>query len=327
MPGVSSVERSTSGLRCRRSSNRASRSVQPHHVFVKDRAGGLVARLVARQGLPRGGAGAAGCLPRRHWQGRRGMSQHPVWPCRHPTGRPLHRSVAIRPTGRAADRAMRKRGPTEPGARKRGSERRPARTDTATPAARSGVRLLVYLNGPCTSARHASKWLPERKASWLTIRCQSAAACAQSAAMVDRMRESGITEGDDQASGKSHRQRRDRFGQAHAWDGKTGAGHPPNRLSAAISPPFLQAVETIGAISGRVIVTGVGKGDHIGVKIAATLASTGTPAFFACTPPGANHGDLGMVGRGDAARCWRCRAAEASSCATSSPIHVASPYP
>jgi arabinose-5-phosphate isomerase len=61
----------------------------------------------------------------------------------------------------------------------------------------------------------------------------------------------------------------------------------------------MQAVETIGGISGRVIVTGVGKSGHIGVKIAATLASTGTPAFFMHAAE-ANHGDLGMVGLGDA---------------------------
>lgn len=66
-----------------------------------------------------------------------------------------------------------------------------------------------------------------------------------------------------------------------------------------LAGPFMQAIETIGEISGRVIVTGVGKSGHIGVKIAATLASTGTPAFFMHAAE-ANHGDLGMVGRGDA---------------------------
>ncbi|MGO4843820.1 SIS domain-containing protein, partial [Rhizobiaceae sp. 2RAB30] len=49
---------------------------------------------------------------------------------------------------------------------------------------------------------------------------------------------------------------------------------------------------------GRVIVTGVGKSGHIGAKIAATLASTGTPAFFVHSAE-ANHGDLGMISRGD----------------------------
>src|SRR5690606_17622963 len=52
-------------------------------------------------------------------------------------------------------------------------------------------------------------------------------------------------------------------------------------------------------IPGRVIVTGVGKSGHIGSKIAATLASTGTPAYFV-HPAEANHGDLGMITRDDA---------------------------
>ncbi|MBX4861632.1 KpsF/GutQ family sugar-phosphate isomerase [Rhizobium sophorae] len=65
-----------------------------------------------------------------------------------------------------------------------------------------------------------------------------------------------------------------------------------------LAGPFTRAVEVIGDISGRVIVTGVGKSGHIGVKIAATLASTGTPAFFVHAAE-ANHGDLGMIGQGD----------------------------
>jgi arabinose-5-phosphate isomerase len=69
-------------------------------------------------------------------------------------------------------------------------------------------------------------------------------------------------------------------------------------LDGSLAEPFARAVEVAGAISGRVIVTGVGKSGHIGVKIAATLASTGTPAFFMHAAE-ANHGDLGMVGRGD----------------------------
>ncbi|TIQ61413.1 MAG: SIS domain-containing protein, partial [Mesorhizobium sp.] len=59
------------------------------------------------------------------------------------------------------------------------------------------------------------------------------------------------------------------------------------------------AVDAIARIEGRVIVTGVGKSGHIGSKIAATLASTGTPAFFV-HPAEANHGDLGMIARDDA---------------------------
>ncbi|MET0169532.1 MAG: SIS domain-containing protein, partial [Aliihoeflea sp.] len=59
-----------------------------------------------------------------------------------------------------------------------------------------------------------------------------------------------------------------------------------------LSGAFVKAVETVAGINGRVIVTGVGKSGHIGSKIAATLASTGTPAFFV-HPAEANHGDLG----------------------------------
>ena len=57
---------------------------------------------------------------------------------------------------------------------------------------------------------------------------------------------------------------------------------------------FLQALELILNIRGRVIVSGIGKSGHVGRKIAATLASTGTPAFFV-HPAEASHGDLGMI--------------------------------
>ncbi|RVD64382.1 KpsF/GutQ family sugar-phosphate isomerase, partial [Mesorhizobium sp. M7A.F.Ca.ET.027.03.2.1] len=70
-------------------------------------------------------------------------------------------------------------------------------------------------------------------------------------------------------------------------------------LENGLAGPFAQAVETISGIEGRLIVTGVGKSGHIGSKIAATLASTGTPAFFV-HPAEANHGDLGMIARDDA---------------------------
>ncbi|SCB59474.1 arabinose-5-phosphate isomerase [Rhizobium aethiopicum] len=78
-----------------------------------------------------------------------------------------------------------------------------------------------------------------------------------------------------------------------------------------LAGPFTRAVEIIGDISGRVIVTGVGKSGHIGVKIAATLASTGTPAFFVHAAE-ANHGDLGMIGQSDAiiAISWSGQAQE-----------------
>jgi len=70
-------------------------------------------------------------------------------------------------------------------------------------------------------------------------------------------------------------------------------------LENGLSEPFTRAVEAIGSISGRVIVTGVGKSGHIGAKIAATLASTGTPSHFV-HPAEANHGDLGMIAQDDA---------------------------
>ncbi len=70
-------------------------------------------------------------------------------------------------------------------------------------------------------------------------------------------------------------------------------------LSAAIDGDFTRAVETILAIRGRVSVSGMGKSGLIGRKIAATLASTGTPAQF-IHPGEASHGDLGAVTRQDA---------------------------
>ncbi|MDN5928120.1 MAG: KpsF/GutQ family sugar-phosphate isomerase [Hyphomicrobiales bacterium] len=70
-------------------------------------------------------------------------------------------------------------------------------------------------------------------------------------------------------------------------------------LDNGLAEPFAGAVERIAGITGRVIVTGVGKSGHIGSKLAATLASTGTPAFFV-HPAEANHGDLGMIAQDDA---------------------------
>jgi arabinose-5-phosphate isomerase len=70
-------------------------------------------------------------------------------------------------------------------------------------------------------------------------------------------------------------------------------------LSRGLGDEFTQAVELIERVSGRVIVTGMGKSGHIATKIAATLASTGTPASFV-HPAEASHGDLGMITQGDA---------------------------
>ncbi len=61
---------------------------------------------------------------------------------------------------------------------------------------------------------------------------------------------------------------------------------------------FVQVVQRVLATTGRVVVMGMGKSGHVGRKIAATLASTGTPAFFV-HPAEASHGDLGMVTNGD----------------------------
>ena len=69
-------------------------------------------------------------------------------------------------------------------------------------------------------------------------------------------------------------------------------------LAAALDDSFARAVDLIMAAKGRVIVSGMGKSGHVGRKIAATFASTGTPAQFV-HPAEASHGDLGMVMRGD----------------------------
>lgn len=65
-------------------------------------------------------------------------------------------------------------------------------------------------------------------------------------------------------------------------------------LANGLGAPFTAAVSLLMKAKGRVIVTGMGKSGHVGRKIAATLASTGTPAFFV-HPGEASHGDLGMV--------------------------------
>ena len=69
-------------------------------------------------------------------------------------------------------------------------------------------------------------------------------------------------------------------------------------LVSRLDDSFLRAVQLIRDCKGKIVVTGVGKSGHIGSKIAATLASTGTPAFF-LNPLDAYHGDLGMLGAED----------------------------
>ncbi len=65
-------------------------------------------------------------------------------------------------------------------------------------------------------------------------------------------------------------------------------------LKARTSDSFARAVEQMLHCTGRVVVMGMGKSGHVGRKIAATLASTGTPAMFV-HPAEASHGDLGMI--------------------------------
>jgi arabinose-5-phosphate isomerase len=69
-------------------------------------------------------------------------------------------------------------------------------------------------------------------------------------------------------------------------------------LADSLNEDFAEAVQLILQATGRIIISGIGKSGHIGHKIAATLASTGTPAYFV-HPAEASHGDLGMVSKGD----------------------------
>jgi arabinose-5-phosphate isomerase len=88
-----------------------------------------------------------------------------------------------------------------------------------------------------------------------------------------------------------------------------------NALAAAIhdglGQAFIAAIDLMSQARGRVIVTGMGKSGHVGRKIAATLASTGTPAFFV-HPSEASHGDLGMIATDDVimALSWSGETAE-----------------
>ncbi|WP_016954487.1 KpsF/GutQ family sugar-phosphate isomerase [Catenovulum agarivorans] len=70
------------------------------------------------------------------------------------------------------------------------------------------------------------------------------------------------------------------------------------QLNSDLDENFALACETLLNCSGKIVVTGIGKSGHVGRKIAATLASTGSPAFFV-HPAEASHGDLGMIGKQD----------------------------
>ena len=88
-------------------------------------------------------------------------------------------------------------------------------------------------------------------------------------------------------------------------------------LSAGLADAFLQAVRAIEQSQGAVVVTGMGKSGHIGRKIAATLASTGTRSYFV-HPAEASHGDLGMIGESDVvlALSWSGEAPELANILT-----------
>lgn len=70
-------------------------------------------------------------------------------------------------------------------------------------------------------------------------------------------------------------------------------------LAARLDDRFVAAIDLLAGVRGRVIVTGMGKSGHVARRIAATLASTGTPAHYV-HPGEASHGDLGMIAKGDA---------------------------
>ncbi|PHP67236.1 KpsF/GutQ family sugar-phosphate isomerase [Zhengella mangrovi] len=80
---------------------------------------------------------------------------------------------------------------------------------------------------------------------------------------------------------------------------RTGLNALIEAMENGLGEIFAEAASVLAAVKGRVIVTGVGKSGHIGSKLAATFASTGTPAYFV-HPAEANHGDLGMITSDDA---------------------------
>tara|TARA_R110000824_G_scaffold390760_2_gene587426 strand:- start:94312 stop:95301 length:990 start_codon:yes stop_codon:yes gene_type:complete len=88
-------------------------------------------------------------------------------------------------------------------------------------------------------------------------------------------------------------------------------------LAASLSTPFADAIDTIFAAKGRIVITGMGKSGHVARKIAATMASTGTPAQFV-HPGEAAHGDLGMITKDDVilALSWSGEAPELQSIIT-----------
>jgi arabinose-5-phosphate isomerase len=80
--------------------------------------------------------------------------------------------------------------------------------------------------------------------------------------------------------------------------GAEGLAQLAREVTGPMAPAFDEAVRRLKAVRGRVIVTGIGKSGHVAQKIAATFASTGTPASFV-HPSEASHGDLGMITQSD----------------------------
>jgi len=96
--------------------------------------------------------------------------------------------------------------------------------------------------------------------------------------------------------------------------GRQGLDALEEALGNGLGAAFDRACALISQASGRVVATGMGKSGHVGAKIAATLASTGTPAFFV-HPAEASHGDLGMITPADVvlALSWSGETAELRS--------------
>src|SRR5215208_6769056 len=92
---------------------------------------------------------------------------------------------------------------------------------------------------------------------------------------------------------------------------REGLGALIEAIGNGLGDPFAAAVGRIAAAQGRVIVTGIGKSGHVGRKITATFASTGTPAHYV-HPAEASHGDLGMIQTDDViiALSWSGETAE-----------------
>jgi arabinose-5-phosphate isomerase len=104
---------------------------------------------------------------------------------------------------------------------------------------------------------------------------------------------------------------------------RDGLGLLIEAIENGLGAPFAEAVATLAAMTGRVIVTGMGKSGHIGRKLAATFASTGTAAYYV-HPGEASHGDLGMIREEDAilALSWSGETSELSDLIAYSKRHA-----